>query len=71
MILQRFYNLSDAQVEYQIIDRTSFKDFLCLYSGDKVPDAKTIWLFRESLIKVGLVEDLFETFNEFFWEWRN
>ena len=51
MILQRYYGLGDTQVEYQIIDRLSFKKFLGLESGDKVPDEKTVWLFRENLIK--------------------
>jgi len=37
LLLKRYYNLSDEQAEYQIIDRLSFKDFLGLSSGDKVP----------------------------------
>ena len=48
LILQRYYGLGDTQIEYQIIDRLSFKKFLGLESGDKVPDEKTVWLFRES-----------------------
>jgi hypothetical protein len=28
IILQKYYNISDEQVEYQINDRTSFKDYL-------------------------------------------
>lgn len=51
MILQRYYNISDEQTEYQINDRNSFKQFLGLASGDKVPDSRTIWLFREQLRK--------------------
>ena len=47
MILQRYYNLGDKQVDYQIVDRMSFKKFLGLESGDKVFDEKTIWAFRE------------------------
>ena len=43
IILQRYYGLGDKQVEYQIIDRTSFKNFLDLGTGDKVPDEKTVW----------------------------
>jgi IS5 family transposase len=62
LILQRYYGLGDKQVEYQIIDRTSFKIFLGLDSGDKVPDEKTIWAFREQVTKTGLVEDLFTQF---------
>ena len=65
LILQRFYGLSDKQVEYQIIDRTSFKTFLGLSSGDKVPDEKTIWLFRETMTNVGLVEKIFDEFNKY------
>lgn len=63
IILQRYYGLGDKQVEYQIIDRTSFKNFLDLGTGDKVPDEKTVWAFREALTKTGLVEDLFEQFK--------
>ena len=49
LILQRYYNLGDRQVEYQIVDRTSFKKFLGIDTGDKVPDEKTVWSFRERL----------------------
>jgi IS5 family transposase len=42
LMLQRYYGLGDHQTEYQIVDRSSFKDFLGLSSGDKVPDEKTI-----------------------------
>jgi IS5 family transposase len=62
LILQRYYNLGDRQVEYQIVDRTSFKKFLGLDTGDKVPDEKTVWSFRERLTQSGTVEDLFELF---------
>ena len=65
LILQRFYSLGDSQVEYQILDRSSFKDFLGLASGDKVPDEKTIWAFRERLTKDGLIEEIFNDFNAF------
>ena len=65
LILQRYYGLGDSQVEYQILDRTSFKAFLGLETGDKVPDEKTIWSFRERVTKTGLVEELFEQFTSF------
>jgi transposase, IS5 family len=45
IVLQRYYVISDAQVEYQIIDRTSFKNFLRLDTGD-TPDQNAIWAFR-------------------------
>lgn len=65
LILQRYYGLGDSQVEYQILDRTSFKTFLGLATGDKVPDEKTVWSFRERITKTGLVEELFEQFISF------
>ncbi|MDL2309454.1 transposase, partial [Bacteroidales bacterium OttesenSCG-928-C03] len=61
---KRFYNLSDEQTEYQIIDRLSFRDFLGLSSGDRVPDARSIWLFQENLIKKNLEEKLFAEFHD-------
>jgi len=65
MILQRYYGLGDKQVEFQIIDRLSFKKFLGLESGDKVPDEKTVCLFRENLTNSGVVELLFSQFIQF------
>ena len=51
------HHLSDPQTEYQIRDRLSFRDFLGLASGDKVPDEKTIWTLKEKLTKKGLFEE--------------
>jgi IS5 family transposase len=65
MILQSLYNLSDDQVEFQIRDRLSFMRFLGLSLSDTVPDAKTIWLFREQLTGANLVKKLFNQFDEF------
>lgn len=65
LILQRYFGLGDSQVEYQITDRMSFKRFLGLESGDKIPDEKTVWLFRENLTNSGIVEVLFKQFIEF------
>src|SRR5680860_1762645 len=45
LILQRYYNLSDDQVEYQINDRMSFMRFLNLTISDVIPDSKTVWNF--------------------------
>ena len=63
LILQSLYNLSDDQIEFQIIDRRSFKRFLGLKSTDKIPDSKTIWKFRETLIQEEVVAELFYRFN--------
>ncbi len=59
LVLQQLYNLSDDQTEYQIRDRYSFSRFLGLDPEDGVPDAKTIWLYREQLKNHGLLDDLF------------
>lgn len=64
LMLQALYNLSDEEVEYQILDRQSFMDFLGFDLSDKVPDARTIWLFRENLRERGLVEKLFTLFDD-------
>lgn len=63
LILQRYYNLSDDQTEYQICDRLSFMRFLKLTIADDVPDSKTIWLFKERLVDLDLVEVLFNLFK--------
>ena len=63
LIIQSLYNLSDEQLEYQILDRTSFKRFLGLKKSDKIPDSKTYWLFREQLIEKKVIEILFKIFN--------
>lgn len=59
LILQRYYNVSDDAMEYAILDRFSFMRFLGLGINDPVPDAKTIWLFRDKLTNGGMVEKLF------------
>lgn len=64
LILQHLYNLSDDGIEYQIRDRLSFMRFLGLQMEHRVPDAKTVWLFRERLKALGLVEVLFARFDE-------
>jgi len=64
LVLQTLYTLSDDQTEYQLKDRLSFMRFVGLALHDPVPDAKTIWLYREQLGRVGAVERLFARFDE-------
>ncbi len=68
LILQRLYNLSDNQMQFQLMDRLSFMRFVDFDLNDKVPDEKTIWLFRETLTKSGELEKLFEQFHEYLLE---
>ena len=64
LILKTQYNLSDDQTEYQIYDRRSFREFLGLTIEDRIPDAKTIWLYQEELTKAGVVKELFEHYEQ-------
>jgi len=64
LVLQTLHNLADEQLEYLIRDRLSFMRFLDLGLEDPVPDATTVWLFREALAKAGLVAKLFALFNQ-------
>ena len=55
--------VSPEQAEFLIRDRLSFLRFLGLGINDPVPDATTIWLFREHLTKAGAIEKLFDRFD--------
>jgi IS5 family transposase len=78
LVVQTLYTLSDdrrlaprgdlggrpgAPTEYQIRDRLSFMRFLGLALEDRVPDAKTVWLFREQLTQAGALERRFARFD--------
>jgi IS5 family transposase len=68
LVLQASHNLSDERTEYLIRDRLSFMRFLGLGLADAVPDANTIWTFREALTRARLagkpaIEALFERFD--------
>ncbi len=63
LVIQRLYNLSDDELEYQIRDRFSFCRFLGINPEDRTPDAKTIWVFREQLTEHGLMDELFLDFS--------
>lgn len=64
LVLQQLHNLSDDGIEYQIRDRFSFMRFLGLELEDRVPDAKTVWLFRERIKELALMEELFSRFHD-------
>ena len=63
LLLQAMHGLSDERCEYLIKDRLSFMRFLGLGLADPVPDANTIWAFREALKRAGAVERLFAQFD--------
>ena len=63
MLLQEWYHIADDKTEYLINDRLSFQRFLGLSLNEKVPDAKTIWLYKEILKKSGKYKELFDLFT--------
>jgi IS5 family transposase len=63
LVIQAQNGLSDDRAEFLINDRLSFMRFLGLGLCDRVPDAKTIWAFRERLTKAGAIEALFTRFD--------
>lgn len=65
LFLQRYYGLGDHQIQYQIVDRTSFRRFLDIESVDDVPDEKTVWKYREALTACGVYDRLFAMFREY------
>lgn len=64
IFLQRYYGLGDRQIQYQIIDRTSFRQFLGIHTLDDVPDEKTVWNVKNTLSKSGTFDALFNTFRD-------
>jgi transposase, IS5 family len=64
LVLQAMHALSDERTEFLIKDRLSFMRFLGLGLADTVPDANTIWTFREALKKAGAIDGLFRRFDE-------
>lgn len=64
LILQRLHGLSDERLQYQVTDRLSFMRFLGVELAGNVPDARTVWAFRESLKERKLAEVLFDRLNQ-------
>ena len=65
IILQSLYGLSDDQMEFQLEDRRSFERFVS--GGDmqcQMPDAKTIWLYKERFKEHGIARKVFRKFNQ-------
>jgi len=65
LVLQQLFNFSDEEVEFQVNDRRSFEKFVGLGVMNDIPDATTVAFFRERLRKAGVIEELFEMFEEY------
>lgn len=63
LILQRLHGLSDERLQYQVTDRLSFMRFLGVELAGNVPDARTVWAFREALKEHQLADALFGRLN--------
>ena len=63
LILQAQNNLGDERTEFYLRDRLTWMRSLGLGLGDPVPDANTIWTFREALKRAGAAEALFARFD--------
>lgn len=65
IFLQGLYNLSDEQFEHQVLDRLSFQRFCRLDGALHIPDARTLWSFRQRLAAGGLgAQAIFETLSQ-------
>ena len=65
IFLQRYYGLGDHQIQYQVIDRTSFRQFLGIHTVSEVPDEKTVWACRNKLSEDKTFDRLFDVFLSF------
>lgn len=64
LVLQNKYNLSDEQLEFQVTDRLSFARFLGVMLAGDIPDARTVWAFRDALKTKDLMGQLMQRFDQ-------
>jgi IS5 family transposase len=65
VMLQKWYGLSDPQLEENLQDRLSFRRFVGLSVLDATPDETTFVVFRRRLRESGHAQTLFETTNAY------
>lgn len=64
IMLQYLYDLSDVELEEQVIDRSSFQEFAQIGSQASIPDFTTIWRFKEELVRNGTLAKIFESVGQ-------
>jgi IS5 family transposase len=64
LLIQQLFNLSDEQMEFQLLDRLSFQRFVGLRDSSQIPDRTTIWVFKERLIAADASETIFAAVNQ-------
>lgn len=62
LVLKRLYNLSDEQMEYQLLDRMSYQRFCGLTQAANIPDRTTVWTFENRIGETG-AKALFDGMN--------
>jgi IS5 family transposase len=60
LFVQHLYNLSDPELEEQMMDRLSFQEFVGITFNTEIPDFTTLWRFKEALIREKLLDGIFE-----------
>jgi transposase, IS5 family len=60
VMLQKWYGLSEPQLEEQLLDRLSFRRFVGLSLDEDTPDETTMVKFRERLREAGCASTLFD-----------
>jgi IS5 family transposase len=63
LFLQHTFNLSDHELEDQLIDRLSFQRFVGINLDQEIPDFTTLWRFKEALVKHNLMDRIFSSIN--------
>lgn len=63
LCLQAWHNVSDEELEYQCYNRFDFRNFL---GYAHIPDAKTIWAYREWLQEEGLIDSFWSALQKEF-----
>jgi IS5 family transposase len=53
LFLKRVNNLSDEQMEYQLLDRMSYQRFCGLTDSASIPDRTTVWTFENRIGEAG------------------
>jgi IS5 family transposase len=63
LFLQYAFNLSDEELEDQLIDRLSFQKFVGISFSQEIPDFTTLWYFKEALVTHKLMDKVFSSIN--------
>lgn len=64
LFLQTWHNLSDSKMEQQIARDLLFRRFIGMPADLAGPDHATIWRFREKLVKLDLMNALFDNVKQ-------